>query len=263
MADRAYCGARIWLEGNVLSTRTVYDVDLFDTLSLFVTLNGDIYIDTGIAINNRIDQWALNATSGVTVISLPKSCHGLFVDLNNTLYCSIQDDHEVVKKSLYSNGTSPLNAAGTGSSGWAPNELDTPQGIFVSIGFDLYVADMNNNRIQRFAPDQINGTTVAGDGAMGIMGNISLDQPTSIVLDADGYMFIVDSNHHRIVGSGPNGFRCLVGCTCTSGSQANKLNNPQTLSFDSYGNIFVTDFGNYRIQKFLLSTNYCSKFIDN
>jgi hypothetical protein len=63
----------------------------------------------------------------------------------------------------------------------------------------------------------------------------------------------------RIVGSGPNGFHCLVGCSISPGSASNQLNNPWSLSFDSYGNMFITDGGNNRIQKFVLSTNSCGR----
>ena len=61
-------------------------------------------------------------------------------------------------------------------------------------------------------------------------------------------------SNNRIVGSGPNGFRCLVGCS-GYGSASNQLYNPITLSFDSYGNMFVTDCWNSRIEKFILTNN--------
>ncbi|CAF1540031.1 unnamed protein product, partial [Rotaria sordida] len=61
----------------------------------------------------------------------------------------------------------------------------------------------------------------------------------------------MDKGNHRIVGSGLNGFRCLVGCYGV-GSQSNQLNNPYSLSFDRSGNMFVSDQSNHRIQKFLL-----------
>ena len=76
-------------------------------------------------------------------------------------------------------------------------------------------------------------------------------------MDADGYLFIVDSSNHRIVGSGPGGFRCVVGCSGSSGPGSYQLNGPQTMSFDSDGNIFVADSGNGRLQKFLLAQNSC------
>ena len=68
----------------------------------------------------------------------------------------------------------------------------------------------------------------------------------------------MDYFNNRIVGSDPNGFRCLVGCY-EGGSQSNQLSNPFTLSFDRSGNMFVTDQVNHRIQKFLLMENSFGK----
>ncbi|CAF4448221.1 unnamed protein product [Adineta steineri] len=113
-----------------------------------------------------------------------------------------------------------------------------------------------NNRIQKFSLGQPNGITLAGNGATN---TIVLDGPTSIVLDADGYLYIVDSNNHRIIGSDINGFRCIAGCSATAGTTPTNLWYPTTLSFDSYGNIFVTDQYNNRIQKFIIGTNTCGK----
>ena len=53
------------------------------------------------------------------------------------------------------------------AAGSASDRLADPQGIFVDIDFNLYVADNGNNRIQLFLPGQLNATTVAGIGAPG------------------------------------------------------------------------------------------------
>jgi hypothetical protein len=184
------------------------------------------------------------------------ACVGLFVDINDTLYCSMFNYHQVIKKWLNGNTTTSTIAAGTGVASSASDALDNPQGIFVNINFDLYVADYLNSRIQLFQSGQLNGITVAGNGSTNL--TISLNGPTGIVLDADNYLFIVDQSNNRIVGSGPNGFQCLVGCS-GQGSASNQLSGPATLSFDSSGNMYVTDAGNNRIQKFVLLTNGCGK----
>ena len=130
------------------------------------------------------------------------------------------------------------------------------RGIFVTNSSALYVADTKNHRVQLFPAGQLNGTTVAGREALG---TILLRDPTAVMLDGDGYLFILDSNHYRVVGSGPYGFRCVIGCTNESGSALDQLSNPQSMAFDSFGNIFVVDTGNNRVQKFFLSSNTCSK----
>ena len=134
--------------------------------------------------------------------------------------------------------------------------LFNPRGICVTTSFDLYVADAGNHRIQRFKPSQVNGTTMAGREAPG---TILLHSPTAVILDGDGYLFIADSANYRIVGSGPYGFRCVIGCTGVAGSASDQLSSPQSVAFDSYGNIFIVDNNNNRVQKFMLSFNSCGK----
>jgi hypothetical protein len=143
--------------------------------------------------------------------------------------------------------TSVIVAAGTASPGSAFNELNGPGGIFVDVNFDLYVADLGNHRVQLFQSGESNGITVAGSTSPNP--TINLRYPTGIVLDAEKYLFIVDHLNHRIVGSGLNGFRCLVGCY-GEGSQSNQLIWPISFSFDRSGNMFVADRDNHRIQKF-------------
>jgi hypothetical protein len=242
----------VWLEGSINVTKIISD-GLYQPAGVFVTIDGDIYVDNG-ASNGRVDKWGSNATNSTPVMYVSSSCFGLFIDVYDNLYCSMLNCHQVVMKSLHSSVSTSTIVAGTGCPGSASNMLNNPRGIFVDINLNLYCADWANNRIQFFIAGQLNGTTVAGNGV-----SITLNAPTGIILDADGYLFILDDSDSRIVGSGPNGFRCLVGCS-TPGSASYQLQNPQGFSFDSYGNMFVTDGSNYRIQKFFLATNSCSKF---
>ena len=49
--------------------------------------------------------------------------------------------------------------------------------------------------------------------------------------------------------------RCVAGCSGSYGLAPNQLYNPQSMSFDSDGNIWVADTDNRRVQKFLLRPN--------
>jgi hypothetical protein len=229
--------------------------NLSNLYSLFVTTTGDIYISYDLS-NSRVDKWTLHANTSVVAMTISGNCFGLFVDISNTLYCSIHNFHQVVKRWLNDTVTISTKIAGTGSAGSASNMLYYPEGIFVDINLDLYVADSYNDRIQLFRLGQLNAITVAGRG---VPGTITLSRPTGVVLDADKYIFIVDSYNHRIIGSGLHGFRCLVGCSGSRSSASNQLYNPQSMSFDSSGNMFVTDRDNHRIQKFILDTKSCGK----
>ncbi|CAF4147008.1 unnamed protein product, partial [Adineta steineri] len=236
----------MWHEGSVNRTKTISG-SFIEPVSLFVTSNGDIYIDDG-QKNGRVQKWIAETNTFVTVMNVNSSCDGLFVDINDTLYCSMSA--QVVKRS-FSDSVKFSNrvAAGTGIEGSASNQLEGPYGIFVDVNLDLYVADCHNDRVQLFQSGESNGITVAGSTSRNP--TIKLRLPCGIILDADKYLFILDSFNSRIIGSGLNGFRCLAGCY-GRGSQSNQLSSPFSFSFDSYGNIFVTDQYNDRIQKFLL-----------
>ncbi|CAF1390512.1 unnamed protein product, partial [Adineta ricciae] len=257
VASKANNRILIWLEGSI-SPRNI-TVSVGAPYSIFVTASGDIYVDNG-SSKKRVDKYLANDTNPTSVMSVTGACYDMFIDISNNLYCSLYDYHQVAVTSLNDNSTMWNVAAGVCSCGSTQNKLCNPRGIFVDTSLNLYVADCTNNRVQLFQSGQINAITVV---SASVSGTISLACPSDVAFDADGYMFIVDSNNDRIVGSGPNGFRCLVGCTGTAGSTSSDLYNPSTMSFDSYGNIYVTDRSNSRVQKFILQPNTTYPFSFN
>ena len=252
--DTVYIGSddqkkiEVWIDGNASSIRNISTGYVF-----FVSDNEDIYVHN--SAQQRVERWQRNGTSADSVMFSSSTCGDLFVDINNTLYCSRSQVNEVISKSLNDPTNAFKTVAGTGCAYWDSYGLDGPSGIFVDLSFDLYVADSKNNRIQRFRQGERNGTKVAGSPA-----TASLSSPTDVVLDGDGNLYIVDSNMNRIVRSGVSGFWCVAGCTNTQGSMPFQLSAPKGLSFDSYGNIFVADSSGNRIQKFLLTNGSCGKF---
>ena len=245
---------RIWTNGNG-NQPTNISAGLNQSSAVFTHLSGDMYVDNG--GNNRTEKWAVNSTDGVPVIYAEGGCHGLFIDIDDQIYCSRPDFHMVIKQSVMDAPNSWTIAAGNDTNGSDAYLLNGPVGIFVNTTFSLYIADAGNNRVQVFGLGQLNGTTVAGKGAPS---TITLNDPCAVVLDGDGYLFIVDRGNHRIVASGPAGFRCIAGCTGSNGSALNQLSSPKGISLDSSGNVFVVDGDNQRIQKFLLAPNSCGKF---
>ncbi|CAF1309342.1 unnamed protein product [Adineta steineri] len=256
VADRENKTIVMWQGVNTNATKIIHG-NFTKPASLFVTSNGDIYIDDGDE-NGQVQKWNAETNNFAIVMNVNSSCFGLFVDINDILYCSIFYRHQVVKRSLndavtYSNRV----AAGTDTSGSASNQLWSPCGIFVDVNLDLYVADCFNDRVQLFQSGELNGITVAGSRSIGQ--TIELYYPTGVILDAEKYLFIVDQGNDRIIGSGLNGFQCIGGCYGKD-SQSNQLNYPFSLSFDHSGNIFVTDQYSHRIQKFQYFEESCGKF---
>ena len=136
--------------------------------------------------------------------------------------------------------------------GSTSDTLDYPQGIFVDTNLDLYVADSENQRIQLFRKDELNGTTIVGNETT------ELRWPTGVTLDANKALYIVDGGHQRVFRF-TNNLECILGCANDTNAVFNTLFEPDSLYFNSDGNIFISDWGNNRILKFCLNTNSCSK----
>ena len=228
----------------------------YHSASLFVTSNGDIYIDNG-EKNNRVEKWTRSTNQYSSILFVFSSCTGLFIDRNDHLYCSMFNYHHVLKVVLNDRVKTMNMAAGTGILGSASDQLNIPLGIFVDESLNLYVADCGNNRVQLFPPERVLGDTVVGRKSAQYI--ISLSCPSGVTLDAQNYLFIVDSNNHRIIRAGSNDIHCVVGCGGIS-FESIQLLRPSAVSFDRSGNMFVVDTGNHRIQKFQYSPNSCSKF---
>ncbi|CAF1638410.1 unnamed protein product [Adineta ricciae] len=243
----------IWFNQSSNSTKIIRG-DFLYPKSMFVTNLGDIFIDNG-GVNNQVDKWISKNETFINMMNVDSICFGLFVDQNNSLYCSMGNEHKIVKKWLNDIEVTPTTVAGNGTEGSAPNQLFHPRGIFIDDNFDLYVADNWNNRIQKFEFGKSNGITKAGKGSFNV--TIQLRYPCGIILDGNKYLFILDHQNSRIIGENENSFRCLVGCYAGLGSQSHQLYFPSTLSFDIDGNIFVSDTNNHRIQKFIFEKDSC------
>ncbi|CAF2044699.1 unnamed protein product [Rotaria magnacalcarata] len=246
---------------SVRSTNTLNNIQIINynyswPLSLFVTANDDIYVANS-GCTHQVHVWKNRINVQQVTMNITSACYGLFVDTNNTVYCSIPDEHRVIKGLL--NGNETLNytaAAGNGSKGLATNMLNIPYGIFVDINFDLYVADCGNNRIQRFNKENLTGVSVVGNGAKQ---DVSLNCPTSVIRDFDGYLYILHAGS-IIVASDSDGFSKTLHEQSLISMSPSLYPTIRKLNFDRHGNIFVYDWINISIYKLTLSKTGCSSF---
>ena len=220
--------------------------------SLFVSNDNYIYFEISDRIIKKIDP---SYTAREQVETVDDRCYGLFIDINDTLYCSVKEKHKVIKFSLKNGTNNVIIAAGRkDSSGSALDTLNQPWGIFVDRQFNLYVADCGNNRIQRFRPGQVNGTTIAG---LEPINGKNLSCPTGVVLDGNNHLFIVDQNNKRIIMFNSIRFECVIGCSYGHGFS--QLEKPYALAFNSMGDMYVVDSGKNRLQKYNFISTSCSK----
>ena len=240
----------VWSSLNSTPIRNI-SLSPSNSVSVFTTEDDYMYYTLVTSSINRILRFS------VVIMETPSGCFDIFIDILDNIYCSLDANHLILRKTL-ANLLNPIKIiAGTGIIGSTSYTLYYPNGIFVDTNLDLYVADSWNHRIQLFPLDITDGITVAGNTSS--TPTITLNYPMTVILDINKYLFIVDTYNSRIVGSNQYGFQCIIGCN-GSGSTADQLNEPRSMNFDSFGNIFVSDAKNNRIQKFQLITNSCSKF---
>lgn len=146
-------------------------------------------------------------------------------------------------------------AGRTDEQGERNDQLYFPRGIFFDEkNQNLYIADTNNNRIQKWKIDETNGSTVAGFGGSD---RSKLTNPNSIYVDQQTeILYVVDTENHRIQRWLPNESE---GTTIAGGNGRgngnSQFSSPSSITFDSVGNLYVSDTNNHRIQLFILIDN--------
>lgn len=116
----------------------------------------------------------------------------------------------------------------------------------------FYVADAGNHRILKFVFNITTGTLIAGGQGPGTATN-QLSFPTCIYFDsASNSLFITNMNAYSVVQwvLGSSIWKLVAGIPGSYGSTPLSLNNPQGVTLDSAGNIYVADTSNHRIQLF-------------
>jgi sugar lactone lactonase YvrE len=226
--------------------------------AVFLDNSGNIYVSD--YSNNRVQKFPANstsATSGVTVAGGNGSGsaanqinpEGIYVDAAGNLYVADNANNRIQK--FPTGSTSSTNATtlcGGNGTGTAANQLNYPGSVFVDGSGNIYVADENNRRIQKFpsgSTSSTNGITVAGGNGSGFAGD-QLNLPYSVFLDNSGYLYVADTYDDQIQKFPPNSTSSSYAVTVAS----HQLNSPYGIFVDSSGYVYVADYGNNRVQKF-------------
>jgi streptogramin lyase len=134
--------------------------------------------------------------------------------------------------------------------------FSAPRGVYVAPTGSVFVADTQNNRVVLIWKNGYRQTI--GEG---------LSQPADVTADGDGtgYVYIADAGNDRIVrlsgyhwytvGSSTFNLAMAAG-PGPQVSLGNGLKDPQSVSVDGLGDLFVADTGNNRIVEFVRTHHY-------
>jgi hypothetical protein len=176
--------------------------------------------------------------------------------------------------------------------GLTASNLDSPQGLAVDGGGNLYVSDFNNNRVLEYSdpfsacqsfpcvarPANLvfgqDGFTAGGCNRGGAASSNTLCNPQGLALDAAGNLYVADQNNSRVLEYnlplstdatadlviGQADFQSIV---CEFTPTATTLCFPHALTLDGAGNLYVADSGNDRVLEYKapLSTNMAAEFL--
>jgi hypothetical protein len=147
---------------------------------------------------------------------------------------------------------------GTADGTGAAAQFNYPRGITTDANGTIYLSDTDNHRIRKITRAGVT-TTIAG-GTQGYTDGDGIyakfNEPSGIVVDAAGYVYVSDTYNHCIRKISPYGTVTtfvgstsgVSGTTNASGISA-RFYYPVGLVMDSAGNFYVVDSGNNRIRK--------------
>jgi len=129
-----------------------------------------------------------------------------------------------------------------------------PTSVAIDISGNVYVADTENHRIQKFSSS---GAFITNWGNKG-SGDGEFDEPHGLTTDGAGNVYVADRYNHRIQKFSSSG--AFITNWGSKGSGDGEFDNPIDLATDGAGNVYVGDAWNHRIQKFTSSGAFISKW---
>jgi sugar lactone lactonase YvrE len=226
----------------------------------------------GESANLVLGQSDFTSSSAATSQSGLNFSSGIAFDTSGNLWVSDTDNNRVLRySSPFSNGeranlvigqsaftTDAFSATQTG--------LNGPAGIAFDSTGNLWLSDIGNNRVLRFAPPFTNGmpaNLVLGQTLFTSSTNSTsqngMHYPEGIAFDPRGNLWVVDYGNNRVLRFRPP-FATAMGANLVLGQSGftsnayaanpNMLNGPRSIAIDSAGNAWVSDEFNNRIVQF-------------
>jgi gliding motility-associated-like protein len=137
-----------------------------------------------------------------------------------------------------------ITVAGGNGNGSGNHQLSNPNRIFIDKDDNIYIPDMSNSRIVKWAPGATSGITVAGGNGVGSAAN-QFDRPTSVFVDSKGNIYVTDQTNSRVQKWVPG---------ATSGVTVASLgwsSSPTGVFMDAAENLYVSEQNNSLVSKWM------------
>ncbi len=244
-----------------------------------VDTSGNVYVsDTANARVRKISNGTITTVAGNGTVgysgdggsatsAMLNTPVGLALDKAGNLYI-VDHGNNVVREV---SGGVISTIAGNGTQGFSGNggpataaQLNGPQGVAVDATGDVYIADTLNNMIREVTPGGIINT-FAGNGIAGFAGDggfatvAELASPSGVAVDTQNNVYIADSGSRirkvyatsiitTIAGNGVHGYSGDGGLATSA-----MLSNPNGISTDSQGDVYIADTANNAIRQLVVS----------
>lgn len=144
--------------------------------------------------------------------------------------------------------------AGGNGYGSNSNQLSNVQDFAIDINGNIYVADLNNHRVQKWSVGSTTGITVAGGNGFGSQSN-QTSAPNAIAINSTGEIFVavnggvvqkwVEGQTSGTIVAGGNG----------NGSELNQFDYMTSIIISPSGDLIITDPNNRRVVKWVQGEN--------
>jgi len=170
------------------------------------------------------------------------------VDSRGTVWVGDEKDSRV---EAFNEKGEYITQFGSAGSGEGQFSFGYPMGLARDKKGNLWIADANNNRVQKWTMPLRTGTSrptyASAFGSLG-SSNGQFKHPANAALDSKGNLWVADENNNRIQEFNEKGE--FVRAFGSAGSGDGQLSHPAGVAVDPKGNIWVADKSNNRIEKF-------------
>jgi hypothetical protein len=152
-------------------------------------------------------------------------------------------------------GTAGLPTAGSATS----SDLYTPVAIAFDSAGDVFIADYDNNEVEKATPSGtlsiVAGNGTAGAPTPGSATSSHLDSPSGVAVDASGDVYIANNQACDVVKVTPSGVLSIVAGNGTCGTPvagtatSSPLGHPWGIALDSSGDLYISDDSKQVIEK--------------